>query len=203
MKPVLILDCDEVILHFVLPFADWLRDRHDIELRFESFSLLDNMRHGTGEQVTKQQFYALLDRFFVEGPDLQPPVEQALETLERLSATLDLVVLTNIPARFLAIRKARLMALGLCCPVHSNEGPKGRMVRQLAHGRLAVFVDDLPSHLESAARLAPEVGRLHMVAEPAFRALVPEAPEAHARVGGWAEAGRWIEAYFERTKHGR
>jgi len=203
MRPLLILDCDEVILHFVQPFAGWLRDRHDIGLHFSNFSLLDNMRHGNGEQVTEKQFFTLLDTFFVEGHDLQPPVEQALETLDRLSASLDLVVLTNIPARFLPIRKERLAALGLSCPVHSNEGPKGRMVRQLAHGRPAVFVDDLPSQMESAARLAPEVGRLHMVAEPMLRAIVPEAPEAHARVDGWAEAGRWIEQYFERMDHGR
>ena len=76
------------------------------------------------------------------------------------------------------------------------------MVRQLASDRPAVFVDDLPAQLESAARLAPEVGRLHMVAEPLLRELVPIAPEAHARVAGWADAEGWIDDLLERMNHG-
>ena len=45
MKPLLILDCDEVILEFAGPFARWLHDARGVELRFDSFALAGNMRH--------------------------------------------------------------------------------------------------------------------------------------------------------------
>ena len=33
MKPILILDCDEVILEFARPFSDWLREVFDQDCR--------------------------------------------------------------------------------------------------------------------------------------------------------------------------
>ena len=61
-------------------------------------------------------------------------------------------------------------------PVHANDGPKGRMVQALAAGRPAVFVDDLPPHLMSAAKHAPDVGRLI----PSAEAAAPNSDTAYA-----------------------
>lgn len=201
MKPLLILDCDEVILEFAGPFKRWLHEARDIELRFDSFALSGNMRHlSDGRLVDMAEFPALLDRFFAEGQHLQDPAEDAIATLTRLSEAMDLVVLTNIPAAWRDIRLDRLKTLGLDVPVYANDGPKGRMVKELAGDRRAVFVDDLPPHHDSAAKHAPDVGRLHMVADAMLRPLIPAAPAAHARLDRWVEAEPWILDFMERPQ---
>lgn len=199
MKPLLILDCDEVILKFVAPFTRWLRDARDVELRLDSFALIGNMRHlADGRLVERRELPALLDGFYAEGQPLQDPAEDAVAAINRLAATMDLVVLTNIPAAWRDIRLDRLKALGLDMPVHTNDGPKGPMIRQLAENRRALFVDDLPPQHDSAAKHAPDVGRLHMVTDQMLRGLIPAAPSAHARIDRWADAEPWIMQWMER-----
>ena len=204
MRPLLILDCDEVLLQFANPFAAWLRAERQVEFRFDSHGLVGNLyRLDDGAPLPKKRCFALLDCFFAEGQHWQQPVDQAPEVLAGLSPHFDAVVLTNIPARFLEARRRHLHSFGLTFPLYANDGPKGRMVRELSLGRPAIFLDDFPVHMESVARLAPDVHRLHMVAEPRIRRLVPVAADAHARVEGWAEAGRWIRDILERMNHGR
>ncbi|WP_204283182.1 hypothetical protein, partial [Klebsiella pneumoniae] len=62
---------------------------------------------------------------------------------------------------------------------------------------VTVFVDDLAVHHESVAKHAPQVFRLHMVAEPSLAPSVARAPHAHARIDDWREALGWIEARFD------
>lgn len=200
MRPRLILDCDEVILEFAGPFAQWLREARDVELKFDSFALIGNMRHlSDGRPVDPADFPALLDGFFEHGQRLQQPAEGAVEVLTALSKDFDLIVLTNIPAAWRDIRLEVLRERGLDVPVHANDGPKGRMVKELAGDRRAVFVDDLPPHHSSALKHAPEVGRLHMVADATLRGLIPAAPDAHVRIDRWDEAEGWIRDYLERA----
>lgn len=200
MRPLLILDCDEVILEFAAPFAQWLRAARNVELKLESFALMGNMRHlDDGRLVEPAEFPALLDGFFAHGQHLQQPAEGAVEALTSLSRDVDLVVLTNIPAAWREIRLEVLRGHGLEMPVHANDGPKGRMVQALAGDRRAVFVDDLPPHHASALKHAPEVGRLHMVADEGLRGLIPAAPDAHVRIDRWDEAEGWIRDYLERA----
>lgn len=198
MKPLLILDCDEVILEFAGPLARWLRTARNIDLRFDSFALVGNMRHiGSGELVEAADFPALLDSFFEHGQHLQAPAPGAIEALTALARDADIVVLTNIPAAWRDIRIDILKGHGLDVPVHANDGPKGRMVKDLAGSRRAIFVDDLPPHHTSVAKHAPGVGRLHMVADATLRTLIPPAPDAHARIDSWEDAQHWIRDTLE------
>jgi len=52
-------------------------------------------------------------------------------------------------------------------------------------------------HHASVAEHAPEVHRLHMVAEPLLAPAVPTAEFAHARIDDWPTATPWI---LERLK---
>lgn len=193
MKPVLMLDCDNVLLEFVQPFRDWLRAHREIDYRIESFALMGNMRHvADGRAVTPAEFGELLRGFFAEGQQSQPPIAGAVAAVNRLAADMDVVVLTNIPERWRDLRLQHLRALGFDVPVVANDGPKGPMVKQLAGGRPAVFVDDLPPHLASAAAHAPGVGRLHMVGEEILRDFIPAADTADARIDLWTDAEGWI-----------
>ncbi|MCS6986366.1 MAG: HAD family hydrolase [Sphingomonadaceae bacterium] len=197
MRPLLILDCDEVVLRFVAPFRRWLGEVHGLELQLRSFALTGNVRDAAGEPVPPERVAKLVDDFFASGQRLQSPVEGAVEALARLARAMEVVVLTNIADAHRPTRQSILRAHGLDLPVVANAGPKGPMVRALAAGRRAVFVDDLPPHHDSVAHHAPEVGRLHMVAEPELRPLVPAAPAAHARIDAWADAEAWIRTWLE------
>jgi hypothetical protein len=198
VRPLLILDCDEVILQFAAPFRAWLRDAHDLDLRFDSFALVGNIRRiADGTPIGMEEFPPLLDGFFAGGQHLQQPAPGALAAIGALSQAMDVAVLTNIPEAYRDIRQAILKDFGLDVPVHANDGPKGRFVKDLADGRPAVFVDDLPPHHSSVAKHAVHVGRLHMVADPQLRTLIPAAPDAHARIDSWDEAEGWIRQWME------
>ena len=80
-----------------------------------------------------------------------------------------------------------------------NRGGKGRPVRELIEEMrptATVFVDDLSVHHESVAKHAPDVWRLHMIAEPRLAARTPPAPHAHARIDDWVDALPWILERF-------
>ena len=48
-RPLLITDCDEVLLHMVSHFRDWLHEAHDLDFAFETGkfedALTDRRRH--------------------------------------------------------------------------------------------------------------------------------------------------------------
>ena len=77
-RPLLITDCDEVLLHMVAHFDDWLDEAHGIDFAFESGSFGDAMtRKDSGEPVPTEQVWPLLGRGRIE------PVIHATFPLER------------------------------------------------------------------------------------------------------------------------
>jgi hypothetical protein len=200
-KPLLITDCDEVLLHMVRHFGDWLREAHDIDF-YPAGGAFDTAltRRASGEQVPTQQVWPLLDDFFRTEMDRQTLVPGAGEALERIGQVADIVILTNLQDWCHAGRVAQLDALGIRHRVVCNQGGKGAPVARLAaeHGSsVTVFVDDLEQHHESVAREAPQVFRLHMVAEPWIASTIPAAPHAHGRIDDWNVAAGWILARFQ------
>lgn len=191
-RPLLICDCDEVLLHFAGPFASYLDAEHALELNFETFALSGNIRRRSdGGIVEKREVAGLVDSFFADAMEGQPAVEGAADALLALSEHYDVVILTNIRDEYRDRRTAQIKALGMPFPVYANSGPKGPAVTSLLaeFGRTsAAFVDDMPPHHSSVMRDAPHVHRLHMVADPALRALIPAAIDAHARIDIWYEA---------------
>lgn len=198
MRPVLILDCDGVILEFIAPFQRWLEADRGIRMTLTGPTVANSMtRVDNGASVDDSLFPTLLDGFFEHGQFTQNPVPDVAAALGSLAGDMDIVVLTNIPARWRDLRIESLGRHGFDFPIFANDGPKGRRVQELADGRPAVFVDDLTPHHKSAAQHAPDVGRLHMVGDPALGALVPPAPAAHARIDGWRDAETWIRNRLE------
>ena len=201
MKPLLICDCDEVLLHFVGPFQNYLARSHDITLSLDSFALSGNMRHADGSQVNGKDFMPLLESFFDTHMTTQTPAPGAIEALQRIAEIADIVILTNIADRHAVVRSSELARLGMPYRVLGNNGPKGLPVAQLVkdHGaRRAVFVDDLPTHHSSVRAHAPRVHRIHMVADPRLRDLLPRAPDADVRIDNWATALPHILNFMER-----
>ncbi|MFT3976040.1 MAG: HAD family hydrolase [Sphingomonas bacterium] len=204
-RPLLICDCDEVLLHMVRHFGDWLGEAHDIDFDPRSWELGRNMRRrSTGEPPAPAEMRGFLDGFFPAEMHRQTLVPHAREALAALSAQADIVILTNLADHCRPHRIEQLAAFGIAHRVECNQGGKGGPVARLVaeHGDpVAVFVDDLPHHHASVAEHAPRVHRLHMVSEPVLAPGVPAAPQAHARIDDWLAAESWIAARFAAGRH--
>jgi hypothetical protein len=199
-RPLLITDCDEVLLHMLVHFSDWLAEAHGFDFRLESTTFSDAIRdRATGEPVGPERVWPLLDGFFEREMHRQNLVPGALDALRAIGEEADIVVLTNVGDQHEAGRVEQLARFDIRHRVLCNRGGKGRPVVELLEElrpSAAVFVDDLAVHHESVARHAPEVWRLHMIAEPKVAAHMPKAPHAHARIDDWGEAVEWIRVRF-------
>ncbi len=200
MKPLLICDCDEVLLHMVRHFGVWLGEKHDIDFSLKGGDFASSMKYRwTGEAPTKEKMWSLLDGFFPGEMDRQTLVPHAREALAALAETADIVILTNLQDQCREPRIAQLAKFGIEHRVETNRGGKGDPVSRLVaeHGNpVTVFVDDLGVHHESVAKHAPQVHRLHMVSEPELAPHIAPAPAAHARIDDWREAQGWIAERF-------
>ena len=193
-RPLLIVDADEVILRFVDGFDRFLRGG-GLYLDLSSYRLHGNVkRRDDDTAILDVEVTALLDEFRRELDSLEI-VDGAREALAALRPRLDIVMLTNISTAQAAPRVRNLTALGLDMPVVANSGLKGPAVKALAAraGRPAFFVDDIPQNLASAAEVAPEIFRIHLIGDERLKPLLPPAAHAHLRAESWAEAQRFID----------
>ena len=195
-RPLLITDCDEVLLHMVAHFQEWLGETDGIDFAFETGEFAGALTHrDSGAPVGEDRVWPLLSDFFRGEMHRQTLVPGALEALGRIGEVADIVILTNLGDEAHGWRVEQLAAHGIAHEVVCNQGGKGVPARAIIerHGATStVFVDDLPMHHASVAKHAPEVWRLHMVAEPRLAPAVPVAEHAHARIDDWPTATGWI-----------
>ena len=198
-RPLLITDCDEVLLHMVTHFGDWLSEVHAIDFAPVGGDFSGALKRRDGTVLKREEVWPLLDGFFTTEMDRQTLVPGAREALAALAEHADIVVLTNLGDHFNAARAVQLGGHGIAHRVVTNQGGKGDPVARLVAEftpSVTVFVDDLAHHHDSVARYAPEVFRLHMIAEPMIADRTPPAPAAHARIDIWDDALPWITARF-------
>ena len=197
-RPLIITDCDEVLLHMVVPFREWLDEQHDIHFDMHDRGFSEALRHkDSGQPVERALVWELLLGFFETQMHRQTPIAGAVKAIRRLGRIADIVVLTNITERHHLQRVEQLATHGLDLPVRWNQGGKGKPLAAILAERepsVALFIDDLAEHHASVADHAPGVWRLHMVGERQIAANVPVAPMAHARIDDWAVAEAWIAA---------
>jgi FMN phosphatase YigB (HAD superfamily) len=203
-RPLVISDCDEVLLHMIAPYREWLGETQGITFRMDTHNFVDAMRWSdTGEPVEPSEIWRLLNAFFETEMYRQTPIAGAVEAMRALSRVADVVVLTNVGDEHHERRTRQLAGHGLDLKVFTNLGPKGpALQRILAEYRptRAAFIDDIAHHHNSVAELAPEVIRLHFCGEPELApkiACAHEAGHAHARIDDWASALPWLLARLE------
>ncbi|QWC56951.1 HAD family hydrolase [Erythrobacter sp. 3-20A1M] len=198
-RPLVICDCDEVLLHMVSHFRDWLAETQAIEFRMQGNDFAHAMRwQETGELVEQPEIWRLLGRFFDTEMDRQDPIPGALEAIAEISRHAEVVILTNLLDERRESRVEQLRKFGLEVEVYTNQGPKGPAIADIierhAPGK-TIFIDDLAQHHGSAAETVPDVIRLHLCGEPSLAphiACGKEAGHAHARIDSWDEALPWI-----------
>ena len=202
-RPLLISDCDEVILHFVQHFAEWVDEAADLHFALDAPGFVGALRHKDGRIVPEERIWPLLDLFFEREMHRQHIVPGAAAALARIGEVADIVILTNIGDDYQANRVAQLAAFDIRHRVLCNQGGKGRPVRALIDEMkpgAVVFVDDLAVHHESVAKHAPEAWRLHMIDEPRLAQRTSPAAHADARIDDWASAMTWILDHLEKAR---
>jgi hypothetical protein len=199
-RPLLITDCDEVLLHMVAPFGQWLDEAHEIDFALDQETFGQALTRRTDKTVVEEEhIWPLLDSFFTTEMHRQTLVPHARQALATIAELADIVVLTNLTDAFHGSRVAQLEAVGIRHKVQCNQGGKGKPVADLVaqyQPSVTVFVDDLQHQHESVAKHAPDVWRIHMVAEPRVARHRPKAPHAHVRIDDWSDAVPWIIARF-------
>ena len=184
-RPLLITDCDEVLLHMVAHFDAWLDEAHQIDFDFESGSFGGSMTDkATGEIVSTDRVWPLLDQFFRNEMHRQTIVPGAVEALGRIGEVADIVILTNLGDEAHPWRVDQLARHGIAHEVVTNSGGKGvpaRAIIKRYRATRTAFVDDLPVHHASVAKHAPEVFRLHMAAATHMAPAIQSPETGHVR----------------------
>lgn len=205
-RPLLITDCDEVLLYMVSHFRDWLAEDEGVTFDMSRGEFSSAMRRTqSGDLLEQAEMWSLLNKFFDGQMDRQTPVDHAVEAIRAIGEHADVVVLTNLMDFRQDARRRQLAAHGIDVRVYTNQGPKGpalkAILREYAPSR-AVFIDDLAQHHGSVAESAPEIGRLHLCAEPLLAphiACAHAAGHAHARIDDWKTATPWLLDWLTKT----
>lgn len=198
-RPLIISDCDEVLLYMVSPFRDWLSETQGVDFRMEGNDFATALRwQESGEILAPEEIWKKLGGFFDTEMHRQTPIPGAIESIAALREHADVVILTNLTDNHNAARAQQLADHGIHARVFTNQGPKGPALQaildeyQPSH---AVFIDDLPQHHGSVKEIAPHIDRLHLCGEPSLAphiACAFEAGHAHARIDTWDHALPWL-----------
>lgn len=198
-RPLIISDCDEVLLHMVAHFRDYLGEQHGVDFHWAGGSFADAMRYReTGEALATEEMWRLLNLFFDGEMHRQTAIPGAVAAMATLGEQADVVVLTNLMDHRLEQRTAQLADHGINARVFTNQGPKGPALKAIldeyAPSR-AVFIDDIAQHHASVAQEAGHVARLHFCGEPLVAPHIEcahVAGHADARIDNWADALPWL-----------
>jgi FMN phosphatase YigB (HAD superfamily) len=204
-KPLVISDCDEVLLHMVAHFKEWLEESQGVRFELKGNNFATAMRwEKTGEPLEQQDIWRFLGGFFDTEMHRQLPIEGAVAGINRVAEDADVVILTNLNDERQQRRAQQLADYGIHARVFTNQGPKGPALKAILDEyspSKAIFIDDLPQHHESAADTVPNISRLHMCGEPMIAPHIDCAHEkghAHARIDRWSDALPWLLEEIER-----
>ena len=189
-RPLLVLDVDDVVLEFIRPFPHFLKSR-GFGLTIASFRLTGNIAEAaTGRLIEQPEVTALLGEFFDTQADWQSVTDGAADALAMLGQGAEIVMLTAMPHKHRAARRAHLDMLGLNYPLLTTEMAKGPAIAKLRglKGRPVAFVDDQPPNLISARDSVADAHLFHLMADNSLRAFLPPTPDDIISVDDWREA---------------
>jgi len=203
-RPLIISDCDEVLLHMVAPFKSWLETSQGVSFHLEGHNFAEALRwKESGELLAPPDIWRMLRSFFDSEMDSQMPIAGAVEGINMLAEKADVVILTNLTDHHRDARAEQLARVGINARVFTNQGPKGPALKAIIDEYApvkALFIDDLAQHHASVAEITPDVTRLHLCGEPMIAHAIDcahKAGHAHSRIDRWDEALPWLLEQLE------
>ncbi len=187
-KPLVISDVDEVIVHFIREFEEFI-DKSGLGIKpgnpAEPYHVFEIK---TGKVITNDKTFDLVNEFFIQHTRGMKAIDGAVESLNALSKHATVVMLTNLPHFAGDDRRANLAMLGLDFPVITNSGPKGPALREIASRTSApvVFIDDSQHFIQSAFDHAPNVHLIHFLHDERFSKFVPDLDFVSLRSDNWS-----------------
>src|SRR3546814_3936258 len=158
-RPLVICDCEEVRLHMVMPFKQWLEEDEGVRFEMAGNDFSKAMRWASNAELLEpREVWHFLGRFFDTQMDRQVPIAGAVAGISRLAEAADVVILTNLADERRDNRARQLADHGIAARVFTNHGPKGPALKAIigvyapSH---ALFIHDLPHHHESASHAVP------------------------------------------------
>lgn len=204
-RPLIISDCDEVLLYMVSPFRDWLDETQGVEFRMNGNDFSQALRwQETGEILAPDDIWRMLGKFFDTEMHRQSPIPGAIEGINELGEQADVVILTNLVDKRQQMRTEQLADHGLNARVFTNQGPKGPALQRILdeyNPTKAIFIDDLAQHHRSARETIGQITTLHLCGEPM---LAPHIDCAHtsghadARIDTWEHALPWLKEELDK-----
>lgn len=200
-RPLVVTDADEVLFHFMEGLEAFLMGR-GLQVNLDNYALRDSIRGADGKALGQAELAPLLRDFFIAHTTLLRPVDHAADVLARLARRAQVVVLSNVPLPQAEARRTTLARHGMPYPLIANSGSKGGVVAGWAAASTApiVFIDDIPRNLNDVARAAPDVLRIHYVADARLARVVPAPDDPHQRATDWPHIEDLVTAHF--TAHG-
>ncbi|KGD99551.1 hypothetical protein [Rhizobium sp. YS-1r] len=197
-RPLIVCDVDDVVLHFVAPFQDFLRgEGHQLLPR--SFRLTGNII-STQTRIALEQgdVRRLVEAFFEAQESWQFPFDLVVQTLETLGRDVDVVFLTAMPPLYQEHRRRLLDRLGLAFPLIASEEPKGPIVQRLHAERPlpSIFIDDMAHNLHSVRDHLAQCLLLHMMPDSPLHVLAPKPAGNIVRATDWPHAAQLIRAHI-------
>lgn len=204
-RPLIVSDCDEVLLHMVSHFRDWLAEDEGVVFAMDGGDFVNAMRYeDSGERVEQAEIWRLLNKFFDNEMDRQHPIDGAVEALNTLAEHADIVILTNLLDHRRDKRALQLAKYGIKAEVYTNQGPKGPAIQSIIDEHQpskTIFIDDLPQHHRSAKETVPGITTLHLCGEPMLAPHIDcahAAGHADARIDTWDKALPWLLEQLEK-----
>ena len=188
-RPLIISDADEVILQFMTGLEKFLNSQgYWIDL--SSYAIHGNVKKNNEDTpIPNENVTDLIKAFFSTHTETIEVVPEAPGVLQKLSDKSQIVILSNVPSASKEARIRCLTSQGVDFPVIANSGPKGPAVAALAARVDAptFFLDDIPHHITSVAETAPDVRRIHFVADERLARLIQPAEHSDHRIDDWHE----------------
>ncbi|AMS42785.1 hypothetical protein [Aminobacter aminovorans] len=189
-RPLLVLDVDEVLLEFMVPFMRFL-DAQGLAFSARSFKLTGNIVDvKTQVPLDQEAVSAQLDGFFHAQSEWQTAALGAADAVAGLAAGAEIVLLTAMPHRHRDIRRRHLDALGFPYPLLTTERAKGPALKLLRGEttRPVAFVDDIPHNLVSVREAVADAHLFNLMSYREMRAFLPPLPDGIVIEDDWSQA---------------
>ena len=191
--PLVLVDADEVLVHFAIPFRNYLLKR-GYELKLNGYTLQNAIFNvKSNRPVVPHTGKNLVINFIKEETHRQPATPGAIDSIKAISKYAQIIIISNVPRYAHKARVTNLKALDLPFPFVSNEGPKGPALKQICDQikKPSVFIDDNSSQILSAKKFVPHLYRFYFSGCEFVRNQMPISEAATHNPKSWKE----IEAF--------